>query len=85
MAYRDSLGWVLFRLGKYPEAVAELEKAAAGEKPDATVLDHLGDAYRKANQRDKALAAWRKAVEVFRQEKETEKAAAVEKKIARRK
>ena len=79
LAYRDSLGWVLFRLGKYPEAVVELEKAAAGAKPDATVLDHLGDAYRKAIERDKALAAWRKAVEVFRQEKETEKAAAVEK------
>ena len=82
MAYRDSLGWVLFRLGKYPEAVAELEKAAAGKKPDGVVLDHLGDAYRKANQRDKAVEAWRKAVEVFRQEKETEKATAVEKKIS---
>ena len=55
MAYRDSLGWVLFRLGKYPEAVAELEKAAAGKKPDGVVLDHLGDAYRKAGQRDKAV------------------------------
>ena len=25
-AYRDSLGWVLFRLGKYPQAVAELKR-----------------------------------------------------------
>ena len=32
MAYRDSLGWVLFRLGKHREAVAELEKAAADKK-----------------------------------------------------
>jgi tetratricopeptide (TPR) repeat protein len=81
MAYRDSLGWVLFRLEKHPQAVAELEKAAAGKKPDGVVLDHLGDAYLKVNRRDKAVETWRKAAEVFRGEKETEKAAGVEKKI----
>jgi tetratricopeptide (TPR) repeat protein len=83
MAYRDSLGWVLFRLGQYPEAIAQLEKAAADKKPDGTVLDHLGDAYRKTNRRDKAVEAWRKAVEVFRREKDkdTEKIKAVEKKM----
>ena len=46
-AYRDSLGWVLFRLGKYPQAVAELKKAAADKTVDGTVLEHLGDAYAK--------------------------------------
>jgi len=80
-AYRDSLGWVLLRLGKYPEAIAELEKAAADKKPDGTVLDHLGDAYQKINRRDKAVETWRKAAAVLRQEKETDKATAVEKKI----
>ena len=71
MAYRDSLGWVLFRLGRYAEAVAELEKAAAGKKPDAVVLDHLGDAYQKAGRRDKAVEAWRKRRRgVSRREKE---------------
>jgi tetratricopeptide (TPR) repeat protein len=80
-AYRDSLGWLLFRLGKFPLALAELEKAAGG-KPDGTVLDHLGDVYLKLDRRDKAVAAWRKAAEVFRQEKETDKAKTVEKKIA---
>ena len=81
MAYRDSLGWVLFRLGKYAEAVAELEKAAADKKPDGAVLDHLGDAYQKANRQDKAVEAWRKAAELFRQEKDAKKASLVEKKI----
>ena len=46
-AYRDSLGWALYRLGRYPEAVQELEKAAAGDDPDGVILDHLGDAYRE--------------------------------------
>ncbi len=81
LAYRDSLGWVLFRREKYPEAVAELEKAAAGAKPDGVVLDHLGDAYRKVNRRDKAVEAWRKAAEAYRGEKETEKAENVGKKL----
>ena len=82
MAYRDSLGWVLFRLGRHQQAVAELEKAAAGKKVDGVVLDHLGDAYQKTGQHDKALDAWRRAAEAFRQEKEPEKAKGVEKKIA---
>ena len=66
VAYRDSLGWVLFRLGQVPEAIVQLEKAAADKKPDGAVLDHLGDAYAKMNRRDKAVEAWRKAVEAFR-------------------
>lgn len=81
MAYRDSLGWVLFRLDKGPEAVVELEKAAGGNKPDGVVLDHLGDAYLKANQREKAIEAWKRAIEAFRQNKEAEKAQSVEEKL----
>jgi Tfp pilus assembly protein PilF len=79
-AYRDSLGWVLFRLGKYPEAVAELKKAAADKTIDGTVMEHLGDAYAKLNRRPDALKAWRQAAAAFRKEKETQKAEAVEKK-----
>ena len=81
MAYRDSLGWVLFRLDKYPQAIAELEKAAAGKTPDGVILDHLGDVYSKADRRDRAAEAWRKAAEVFRGEKDIEKADVVERKI----
>ena len=81
MAYRDSLGWVLFRQGKYAEAVAELEKAAADKNPDGAVLDHLGDAYQKAGRRDKAVEAWGRAAAALRKEKETEKAKIVERKI----
>ncbi len=82
MAFRDSLGWVLFRLGRYSEAVVELQKAVTDDKPDAVVLDHLGDACLKANDRDKAIDVWRKAAEAFRREKEPAKADAVDKKLA---
>ena len=80
-AYRDSLGWVFYRLGRFPEAVAELEKAVDEKQPDGTILDHLGDAYEKLGRHDQALAAWRRAKAAFEKDKETEKAGKVEEKI----
>lgn len=79
-AYRDSLGWALYRLGRYEEAVRELEKATASEA-DPVIFDHLGDAYRKVKQPEKARKAWRQAVEGFQKAKESDKAKAVETKI----
>ncbi len=79
-AFRDSLGWSLYKKGNFAEAVAELEKAAA-RKPNGVVLDHLGDAYLKTGKHEKALAAWRKAAEHFRRENERAKAEIVEKKL----
>ena len=80
-AYRDSLGWVYFRLGRFTEAVAELKKAVDEKKPDGTVLDHLGDVYEKLGRHADALAAWRRAKEALLKEKEMEKAKKVEEKL----
>jgi tetratricopeptide (TPR) repeat protein len=80
MAYRDSLGWALFRQQKYAEALAEMQKST--EKiPDGTVLDHLGEVYNKLGEKQKAQEAWRRAAESFRKKKEDEKAKSVEKKM----
>lgn len=67
-AYRDSLGWAYFQLGRYAEAIAELEKAIAIEAPDGVILDHLADAYAKHMQRDKAIAMYEKAIAAFEKE-----------------
>ncbi|MBN1395476.1 MAG: tetratricopeptide repeat protein [Pirellulales bacterium] len=80
-AYRDSLGWVLFRMKKYPQAVAQLERAAADKEPDGVVLDHLGEAYLKIGQRSKAVETWSKAAEVFRKHKELKKEKEISSKI----
>jgi predicted Zn-dependent protease len=77
-AYRDSLGWVLFRLGRCQEAVPELEKATADKKPDALVFDHLGDACSAIHQDQRALTAWRRAAELYRTEKDDAKCKEVE-------
>jgi tetratricopeptide (TPR) repeat protein len=79
-AYRDSLGWVLYRLGRIDEAVPELEKAASGE-PDPIILDHLGDAYQAAGRLDKAKEAWNRAAEAFLEQDEEQEASKVIKKI----
>jgi tetratricopeptide (TPR) repeat protein len=79
-AYRDSLGWVYYQCQQYPQAVAELEKAAAGKKPDGVIFEHLGDAYLKAGQPAKARQAWQQAAKAYREAKENHKAHAVEKK-----
>jgi tetratricopeptide (TPR) repeat protein len=82
-AYRDSLGWALYRLQRYEEAVRELEKAASNEPPDGVILDHLGDAYWKTNRRAKALATWRQAVAVFRTQQELQYLKNTEEKLRR--
>ena len=84
-AYRDSLGWVFYRLGRFPEAVAELEKAADEKQPDGTILDHLGDAYEKLGRHNQAVSAWRRAQAALEKDKEMEKARKVGEKIGKSK
>ena len=62
-AYRDSLGWILFRRGHFEEAVHELQKAAADEAPDPLILSHLGDALAKTGEPAEAIATWQRALE----------------------
>ncbi len=58
----DSLGWVLFRLGRYDEAVVHLERAAALEPVDPVINDHLGDAYWAVGRKREADFQWRRAL-----------------------
>jgi tetratricopeptide (TPR) repeat protein len=63
-AYLDSLGWVLFQQGKVAEAIPPLERAVEllQAEPDETVLDHLGDAYARAERWADARKAWQAAL-----------------------
>ena len=58
----DSLGWVLYRLGRYDEAVIELERAVSLEPAEAVIIDHLGDAYWKTGRHYEARFQWRHAL-----------------------
>jgi len=61
-AYLDSLGWVLFQMGRYAEAQQPLEQAARTFPYDGTVLEHQGDLYARLGDREAAIAAWQRAL-----------------------
>ncbi len=58
----DSLGWVLFEMGQYEDAVVHLENAAALEAVDPVINDHLGDAYWAVGRFIEAEFQWNRAL-----------------------
>ncbi len=58
----DSLGWVLYRLGRYDEAVGHMEKAVQLMAVDPVVNDHLGDVYWAVGRHREAEFQWRRAL-----------------------
>ena len=58
----DSLGWVLYRLGRYEEAVGHMERAAELEPIDPVVNDHLGDVYWAVGRYIEAEFQWKRAL-----------------------
>jgi tetratricopeptide (TPR) repeat protein len=58
----DSLGWVLFRSGDLPGAVAKLEHAVELLPEDSEVNGHLGDGYWAAGRTLEAEYQWHRAL-----------------------
>lgn len=58
----DSLGWALYRLGRYDEAVGHMERAAALEPVDPIVNDHLGDVFWAVGRENEARFQWQRAL-----------------------
>jgi hypothetical protein len=68
----DSLGWVLYKRGRFAEAREVYDRALAAttapaaaadgtpdaEKPDPVMLDHVGDVCYRLNDKDAAARAW---------------------------
>ena len=62
-AYLDSYGWVYFRLGDLNKAINYLTQAAELTS-DATIFDHLGDAYSAQGNPAEARVWWQKALDI---------------------
>ncbi len=58
----DSLGWALYRLGRYEEAVGHMERAAELMAVDPVVNDHLGDVYWAVGRKTEARFQWQRAL-----------------------
>lgn len=60
-AYIDSLGWVLFRLGRYEEALGHLIDAVNRVGDDPVVLEHLAECLAALDRHDEALRTFERA------------------------
>lgn len=63
-SYLDTYGWILFQMGRYKEAEEPIRKAVELGSTSAVIHEHLGDVYAKLDQAEKAVACWRKALEI---------------------
>ncbi len=69
----DSLGWAYYRLGRYSEAVEELERAVRLRPEDPTINDHLGDAFWRAGRKREAVFKWSAVLDLEPEETEIPK------------
>jgi len=63
-SYLDTIGWIYFRLGRYPEAEENISRALSKGDANAEVLEHMGDVQYKLDRPGKALDYWRRALEL---------------------
>jgi Tfp pilus assembly protein PilF len=84
----DSLGWLLFRRGRFAEAKEMIERAAGMPSAAAIpeVWDHLGVVCARMDKPAEAAAAWERALDLSRTEKRTindPRGAEIERKLKR--
>jgi tetratricopeptide (TPR) repeat protein len=86
-AYLDSMGWVLFKLKRYDDAKKYLLEALKDkDSQHIEIYDHLAETYLALGQKQLALDAWRRGLEVAGDDRaEKQRKAEVEKKIEKNK
>ena len=67
----DSLGWVYFKKGLFENALIHLQEAVRLIPDDPTILEHLGDAYIRVNEKEKALDCYHRSL--LKKKKETDR------------
>ncbi len=60
----DTLGWVYYKKGLYDSAIAEFRSSLAKAAENPTVIFHLGLAYHKKGELEKARAELARALEL---------------------
>ncbi len=61
-AYKDSLGWALYRLNRTAPAEEAVRQALEKDGDNAVILDHLGDIVSKRGRVVEALRCWQRAL-----------------------
>jgi tetratricopeptide (TPR) repeat protein len=60
---QDTLGWILFKKGKFAESIKVLESALKNQPNEAIIAEHLGDAYTKHQLVEKARQMYQRAAD----------------------
>ena len=64
--YLDTYAWILFRQHRYQEAKTYIDRTLENDPDSAAVmLEHAGDIYYHAGDKEKALQLWQKALDNF--------------------
>jgi tetratricopeptide (TPR) repeat protein len=73
-AYLDSLAWVLYKQGKFEQALEFQKKANdVPDHEDSTLLEHQGDIHEALKQNAEARSLWQQALDVERNDKRPDK------------
>jgi tetratricopeptide (TPR) repeat protein len=72
-AFMDSLGWVLYKRGRFKEAAAvfkkTLEMIARDGQDHSVIHDHIGDTHYRQGRVEEALEQWKQAVKIAQEDK----------------
>jgi tetratricopeptide (TPR) repeat protein len=68
----DSLGWVLYRLGRYDEALVHMERAVELMPIDPVINDHLGDVFWAVGRYREAEFQWHRALSFITPDESTD-------------
>ncbi len=72
--YLDTYAWILYKMGRYEEAVTYINKAVADTgNVSAEEYEHAGDIYYKLNEKEAAVAYWELALMKAKQEENYDK------------
>ncbi len=63
-SYLDTYGWIQYKLGNYETALEYIQKAIENGDGSYEVYEHLGEVYHKMGQKEKAMQAWNKSLEL---------------------
>jgi tetratricopeptide (TPR) repeat protein len=63
-AFLDTYGYILHKLGRNSEAVTYIKKAISTGEASAEVFENLGDVYISMDDKDNAMEAWEKSLEI---------------------
>jgi tetratricopeptide (TPR) repeat protein len=63
-AFLDSYAWVLYKLGRYDDALVQMKKALDSDRNDPILFDHQGDILAALEDPQQARESWEKALEL---------------------